>query len=71
MRFYILPIEQGKTVCINFDHVTNIRISEATIELFFVGVEAPMVIPKTTGTLSTIAKGMDLSDSTKDLINAL
>ncbi|MCE0497461.1 MAG: hypothetical protein LV481_05885 [Methylacidiphilales bacterium] len=71
MRFYLLPIEQGKTVCINFDHVTNIRISASTIELFFAGVEAPMVVPKTSNTLSTIAKGMDLSENTKDLINAL
>ena len=71
MRFYILPIEQGKTVCVNFDHVTNIRVSGPTIELFFVGVEAPMVIPKTPTSLSTVAKGMDLSESSKDLLNAL
>jgi hypothetical protein len=71
MRFYILPIEQGKTVCVNFDHVTNIRISGPTIELYFVGVEAPMVIPKTPTSLSTVAKGMDLSDSSKEHIHTL
>lgn len=71
MRFYILPIEEGKTVCVNFDHVRNIRVSGPTIELFFVGVEAPMVIPKTPTSLSTVAKGMDLSESSKDLLNAL
>jgi hypothetical protein len=42
VRFYILPIEQGKTVCVNFDHVSNIRVSGPTIELFFAGVEAPI-----------------------------
>jgi len=71
MRFYILPGEQGKTVCVNFDHVTNIRIAGPTIELYFAGVEAPMVLTKSPGTLSTIAKGMDLSDNSKDQINSL
>jgi hypothetical protein len=71
MRFYILPVEQGKTVCVNFDHVTNIRFGGPTIELYFAGVEAPMVIPKTPASLSTVAKGMDLSESSKELINAL
>jgi len=71
MRFYILPAEQGKTVCVNFDHVTNIRVVGPAIELYFVGVEAPMVLAKSPATLSTIAKGMDLSENSKDLINAL
>lgn len=71
MRFYILPVEQGKTVCVNFDHVTNICVSGSSIELYFVGLEAPMIIPKTTAGLSQVAKGMDLSDSTKEMISAL
>jgi hypothetical protein len=71
MRFYILPVEQGKTVCVNFDHVSNIRICGPTIELYFAGVEAPMVVPKTPTSLSTVAKGMDLSESSKEQVNAL
>ena len=71
MRFFILPVEQGKTVCVNFDHVSNIRVCGPTIELFFTGVEAPMVVPKTPASLSSIAKGMDLSESSKDQLNAL
>ena len=71
MRFYIFPVADGKTTCINFDHVTNIRIDATTIELYFAGVEAPMVVAKSPGTLSTIAKGMDLSEGSKDQINSL
>jgi hypothetical protein len=71
MRFYILPQDQGKTTCINFDHVTNIRISAQTIELFFVGIPEPMVIAKSPTTLSQVAKGMDLSDSGKEQVNNL
>ena len=71
MRFFILPIEDGKTACINFDHVTNIVVNPQSIELYFAGQTAPMVIAKSAATLSTIAKGMDLSDSSKDQINSL
>jgi len=71
MRFYILPTEQGETTCINFDHVAYIRLGAKTIELHFIGVEAPMVITKSPATLSLVAKGMDLSDTSKDMVNAL
>jgi hypothetical protein len=71
MRFYLLPAEQGKTTCINFDHVAYIQLGPQTIELHFIGVEAPMVVTKTPTTLSLVAKGMDLSDSSKDLVSTL
>jgi hypothetical protein len=71
MRFYMLPAEQGTTTLINFDHVAYINVAAKTIELHFIGVEAPMVITKTPTTLSLVAKGMDLSDNSKDLVNAL
>jgi hypothetical protein len=71
MRFYMLPAEQGITTCINFDHVAYIHVGAQTIELHFIGVEAPMVVTKSPGTLSLVAKGMDLSDSSRDLVNAL
>lgn len=71
MRFYMLPTDEGKTTCINFDHVTTIHVCEKTIELYFVGVEAAMVIKKTATTLSLVAKGMDLSENSKDLVNSL
>ncbi len=71
MRFYILPTEQGKTTCINFDHVAYIEIGVQTIELHFIGVEAPMVVTKSPTTLGLVSKGMDLSDNSKDLVSAL
>jgi hypothetical protein len=71
MRFYILPTDEGKTTCINFDHVTQIRIEAKSIELYFVGIEKPMSVTKTPTTLSLVAKGMDLSENSKDLVNAL
>jgi len=71
MRFYLLPIDQGTTTCINFEHVAYIQLGPQTIELHFIGVEAPMVIKKTATTLSLVAKGMDLSDTSKDLVNTL
>ena len=71
MRFYLLPIEQGETTCINFDHVAYIRLGAKTIELHFIGVEKPMVIAKTPTTLALVAKGMDLSDTSKDLVSTL
>jgi hypothetical protein len=71
VRFYILPTEEGKTACVNFDHVTNILVGPKTIEMFVVGQTEPMIIPKSPTTLSTIAKGMDLSENSKDLVNAL
>ena len=71
MRFYILPTEQGQTTCINFDHVAYIRLGAKTIELYFIGVEAPMVVTKSPTTLALVAKGMDLSDNSKDLVSAL
>jgi hypothetical protein len=71
MRFYMLPAEQGTTTCINFEHVAYIHLGAKTIALHFIGVEAPMVITKTPSTLSLVAKGMDLSDSSKDLVSTL
>jgi hypothetical protein len=71
MRFYLLPADQGKTTCINFDHVAYIQLGAQTIEVHFIGVEAPMVITKTPTTLALVAKGMDLSDSSKDMVSAL
>jgi hypothetical protein len=71
MRFYMLPTDQGKTTCINFDHVAYIHLDAKTIELHFIGVEAPMVLPKSPTTLALVAKGMDLSDSSKDLVSSL
>ncbi len=71
MRFYILPTEAGKTTCINFDHVAYIDIVGKTIELHFAGTEAPMVVAKTPTTLALVAKGMDLSDSSKDMVGTL
>jgi hypothetical protein len=71
MRFYTLPTEDGKTACVNFDHVTNIVIGPKQIEIYVAGQPAPMVIPKSPTILSTIAKGMDLSETAKDQINSL
>ena len=71
MRFYMLPTEQGKTTCINFDHVAYIHVGAQTIALHFIGVEAPMVVTKTATTLALVAKGMDLSDASKDLVSTL
>jgi hypothetical protein len=71
MRFYLLPADQGKTTCINFDHVAYIQLGAQTIEVHFIGVEAPMVITKTPTTLALVAKGMDLSDSSKDMVSTL
>ncbi len=71
MRFYILPTDQGKTTCINFDHVAVVVIEGGNIELHFAGVETPMVIKKTPTTLAMIGKGMDISDSSKDMVSAL
>lgn len=71
MRFYLLPTEQGETTCINFEHVAYIRLDAKSIELHFIGVEQPMVIAKSPTTLALVAKGMDLSDSSKDLVSTL
>jgi len=71
MRFFLLPADQGKTTCINFDHVAYIQLGAQTIEVHFIGVEAPMVITKTPTTLALVAKGMDLSDSSKDMVSTL
>ena len=71
MRFFLLPTEQGETTCINFDHVAYIRLGAKSIELHFIGVEAPMVVAKSPTTLALVAKGMDLSDSSRDLVGTL
>ena len=71
MRFYMLPAEQGTTTCINFEHVAYIHLGAKTIALHFIGVEAPMVITKTPTTLSLVAKGMDLSDTTREQVCSL
>jgi len=71
VRFYIFPTEDGKTACINFDHVASIVVGPQSIELYFAGQPEPMVVKKMPATLSTIAKGMDLSENSKDQINNL
>ena len=71
VRFYILPTEDGKTACINFDHVTNILVGTKQIELSMVGLPTPILLQKSPATLTVIAKGMDLSDNSKDFINGL
>ncbi len=71
MRFYILPTAQGTTACINFDHVTTINVTAHSIELHFVGGGVPMALAKTPAILAQIAKGMDLSESSKELVNNL
>ena len=71
MRFYTLPTEEGKTACVNFDHVTNILVGPKSIELYVAGLERPMIVPKSPTTLAIIAKGMDLSESAKDQIHGL
>lgn len=71
MRFYILPIDQGETTCVNFDHVASIKINKTSIEIQFAGTEAPMVVTKSAATLTLVAKGMDLSDSSRDQVAAL
>jgi hypothetical protein len=71
MRFYTLPTEDGKTACVNFDHVTNILVGPKSIELYVAGIQTPMIIPKSPTTLAIIAKGMDLSESAKDQIHGL
>jgi hypothetical protein len=71
MRFYILPADQGTTTCVNFDHVTSVRVNGPIIELYFVGLEAPLAIAKSPTSLATVAKGMDLSDSSKELVSAM
>ena len=71
MRFYILPTDQGRTTAINFDHVASITIAEKTIEVYFIGIEAPMVIPKNPANINTISKGMDLSDAVKENVAKL
>ena len=71
MRFYNLPALDGKTICVNFDHVTAVHVLAKTLELHFVGSDVPTVIPKTPASLVQVAKGMDLSDAAKDLLNTL
>jgi len=71
MRFYVLPKTEEKTTYINFDHVASVSVVGATIEVRFVGLEAPLVIPKNATTLSAMGKGMDLSDSSKELLSNL
>jgi hypothetical protein len=71
MRFYILPTDEDKTSCGNFEHVAYVRLCAKTIELYFIGVESPMILTKSPTTLSLVAKGMDLSDNSKDLVSAL
>ncbi len=71
MRFYLLPKDKDVTTCVNFDQITTIRVVGSTIELYFVGVETPMVIAKTPTTLALVGKGMDLFESSKEVVNAL
>lgn len=71
MRFYVLPKEETKTSYINFDHVARVSVVGATIEIYFVGLETPLVIPKNVTTLNAMGKGMDLSDSSKEQLSSL
>jgi hypothetical protein len=71
MRFYNLPALDGKTICVNFDHVAAVHVLAQTLELHFVGSDKPTVIPKTPASLVQVAKGMDLSENTKELLNSL
>jgi hypothetical protein len=71
MRFYNLPASDGKTICVNFDHVAAVHVSAQTIELHFVGNDAPTVLPKSPASLVQVAKGMDLSDSSKESFSSL
>ncbi len=69
MRFYVLPKAEDKTTYINFDHVARVTVVGTTIEVYFVGIEAPIIIPKNVTTLNAIGKGMDLSDSSKEALS--
>jgi len=71
MRFYVFPKQEDKTTYVNFDHVASITVVGATIEIRFVGQEAPLVIPKNATTLSAVGKGMDLSDASKEQLSSL
>ncbi len=71
MRFYVLPKAEDKTTYINFDHVARVTVVGATIEVYFVGLEAPVIIPKNLTTLNAMGKGMDLSDSSKEYLSNL
>jgi len=71
MRFYVLPKAEDKTTYINFDHVAHVSVVGATIEVHFVGLETPLVIPKNLATLNAMGKGMDLSDSSKEYLSNL
>ncbi len=71
MRFYMLPEAEGKTTFINFDHVTSVSIHATGVEISILGLEAPLMLPKNAPVLTTVSKGMDLSDSSKELVNKL
>ncbi len=71
MRFYMQPIDQGKSTFINFDHVRIVSVDATNIEIYFTGTEAPLVIAKNPSTLALISKGMDLSDNSKDLVSRM
>ncbi len=71
MRSFLFPSDGDKTTCVNFDHVAYARVCSDSIELYFIGVESPMVLTKSAQTLTLVAKGMDLSDNSKDLVNTL
>ena len=71
MRFYVLPKAEEKTTYINFDHVASVSVAGANIEVHFVGLETPLIIPKNATTLSAMGKGMDLSDSSKEFLSSL
>ncbi len=71
MRFYVLPKAEDKTTYINFDHVTSISVVGPNIEVYFVGLENPLIVAKNATTLSAMGKGMDLSDSSKEFLSSL
>jgi len=69
MRFYVLPKAEDKTTYLNFDHVARVSVTATTIEVYFVGLETPVTVPKNATTLSAMGKGMDLSDSSKEALS--
>ena len=71
MRFYVLPKAEEKTTYINFDHVASVTVAGPNIEVYFVGLETPLIVPKNATTLSAMGKGMDLSDSSKEFLSNL
>jgi hypothetical protein len=69
MRFYVFPKQETKTTYVNFDHVARAAVDGPNIEIYFVGIDVPLIMPKNATTLSALGKGMDLSDSSKEALS--